>query len=75
MKITGFDVAMLVAFGVMLVAKVFEIGIGATLSWWVITLPLWGPITFILALVGLAFVLAFIGATCGSFYDWVVNKK
>lgn len=75
MKLTAFNIAMLVAFAVMLSAKVFEIGIGATLSWGVVTLPLWGPIAFVLALVGLALVLAFIGAMCGIFYDWVVNKK
>ncbi len=51
MKITGFDVAMLVAFGVMIAAKVFEIGIGATLSWWVVLLPIYGPILLVTALV------------------------
>jgi len=75
MKITGFDVAMLVAFGVMLVAKVFEIGIGTTLSWLVVTLPLWGPLAVLLGVIGFAFVLAAIG-TLGSFiYGYIFNKK
>lgn len=75
MKITGFDVAMLVAFGVMLVAKVFEIGIGATLSWWVVTLPLWGPLAVVLSVIGIAFILAAIG-TLGSFiYGYIFSKK
>ena len=51
MKITGFDVAMLVAFGEMITAKVFEIGIGVTLSWWVVLLPIYGPILLVAALV------------------------
>lgn len=75
MKITGFDVAMLVAFVVMLVAKVFEIGIGTTLSWWVVTLPLWGPLAVLLGVIGFAFALAAIG-TLGSFiYGYIFNKK
>ncbi len=56
-----FDVAMLVAFGMMLAAKVFEIGIGATLSWWVVTLPLWGPLALVLTLAAVGFTLASLG--------------
>ena len=75
MKITGFDVAMLVAFVVMLVAKVFEIGIGTTLSWWVVTLPLWGPLAVLIGVIVFAFALAAIG-TLGSFiYGYIFNKK
>lgn len=51
MKISGFGVAMLIAFTVMLVAKVMELGIGATLSWWVVLLPIYGPILLVAALV------------------------
>lgn len=51
MKITAFNIAMLVAFAVMMVAKVFEIGIGASLSWWIVTLPIYGPILLVAALV------------------------
>ena len=75
MKITGFDVAMLVAFGVMLVAKVFEMGIGATLSWGIVTLPLWGPLAVVLSVAGTVFTLAAIGAFGGFIYDMIVNKK
>lgn len=75
MKLTAFNIAMLVAFAVMLSAKVFEIGIGATLSWSVVTLPLWGPIAALLTIIAVAFALAFIGSMCVLFYDWVVSKK
>ena len=75
MKITGFDVAMLVAFGVMIAAKVFEIGIGATLSWWIVTLPLWGPLAVVLSVIGIAFALAALGALGSFIYDMIVNKK
>ena len=51
MKISGFGVAMLIAFTVMLVAKVMELGIGATLSWWIVLLPIYGPILLVAALV------------------------
>ena len=40
MKISQFGIAMLIAFAVMIAAKVFEIGIGASLSWVIVTLPL-----------------------------------
>ena len=61
MKISGFGVAMLIAFTVMLVAKVMELGIGATLSWWLVTLPLWGPLALVLTIIAVAFALASLG--------------
>ena len=75
MKISGFGVAMLIAFTVMLVAKVMELGIGATLSWSVVTLPLWGPLAVVLSVIGIAFALAAIGALGGFIYDIITNKK
>ena len=75
MKISGFGVAMLIAFTVMLVAKVMELGIGATLSWWVVTLPLWGPLAVVLSVIGIAFALAALGALGGFIYDAITNKK
>lgn len=36
-------VSIVVAFTVMLTAKVFEIGIGASLSWYIVFLPIYGP--------------------------------
>ena len=75
MKLTAFDIAMLVAFAAMLVAKVFEIGIGTTLSWWIVTLPLWGPLAVVLSVIGIAFALAAIGALGGFIYDIITNKK
>ena len=61
MKISGFGAAMLIAFTVMLVAKVMELGIGATLSWWLVTLPLWGPLALVLTIIAVAFALASLG--------------
>ncbi len=51
MIISPFGIAMLIAFAVMIVAKVFEMGIGATLSWWIVLLPIYGPILLVAALV------------------------
>lgn len=75
MKITAFNIAMLVAFAVMMVAKVFEIGIGATLSWWIVTIPLWGPLAVVLSVIGIAFALAAIGALGSFIYGTITNKK
>ena len=75
MKISPFGIAMLIAFAVMIVAKVFEIGIGASLSWGIVTLPLWGPLAVVLSVIGIALALAAIG-TLGSFiYGYIFNKK
>ena len=68
MKITGFDVAMLVAFGVMLVAKVFELGIGASLSWWIVMVPIYGPILLVT-------VLVIISATIVFIYNMLRNNR
>ena len=75
MKITPFGIAMLIAFAVMIAAKVFEIGIGASLSWAIVTLPLWGPLAVVLSVVGIAFAIAAIGTLGGFVYDMIVNKK
>lgn len=48
-------ISIVVAFTVMLTAKVFEIGIGASLSWWLVFLPIYGPFALglsVLLLVG-----------------------
>lgn len=60
MKISGFGVAMLIAFTVMLVAKVMELGIGATLSWWIVMLPIYGPILLVAVLVIISATIVFI---------------
>jgi hypothetical protein len=75
MKISPFGIAMLIAFAVMITAKVFELGIGATLSWWIVTLPLWGPLAVVLSVAGTVFTLVAIGAFVGFIYDAIVNKK
>lgn len=75
MKITAFNIAMLVAFAVMMVAKVFEIGIGASLSWWIVTIPLWGPLAVVLSVIGVAFALAALGALGSFIYGYIFNKK
>ena len=75
MKISPFGIAMLIAFAVMISAKVFEIGIGASLSWAIVTLPLWGPLAVVLSVIGIAFALAVIGAFGGFIYDTIFNKK
>lgn len=75
MKISPFGIAMLIAFAVMIAAKVFEIGIGATLSWWVVTIPLWGPLAVVLSVIGIAFALAAIGALGSFIYGYIFNKK
>lgn len=58
MKISGFGVSMIIAFTVMLVAKVMELGIGATLSWWIVLLPIYGPLALVLTIIAVAFALA-----------------
>lgn len=75
MKISGFSVAMLIAFTVMLVAKVMELGIGATLSWWLVTLPLWGPLALLLTIIAVAFALASIGIIGSAALDLFRKKK
>ena len=75
MKISPFGIAMLIAFAVMIAAKVFEIGIGATLSWWVVTLPIYGPLAVVLIVIGVAFTLAAIGALGSYIYGTITNKK
>ena len=75
MKISPFGIAMLIAFAVMIAAKVFEIGIGATLSWWIVTLPLWGPLAVVLSVIGIAFAIAALGALGSFIYGYIFNKK
>ena len=75
MKISPFGIAMLIAFAVMIVAKVFELGIGASLSWAIVTFPLWGPLAVVLSVIGTVFILAAIGTLGGFIYDMIVNKK
>lgn len=60
MKISPFGIAMLIAFAVMIAAKVFEIGIGATLSWWIVMLPIYGPILLVAVLVIISATIVFI---------------
>ena len=60
-------ISIVVAFTVMLTAKVFEIGIGASLSWYIVFLPIYGPFVLglsVLMLVGLVFVLVASVSTC-----------
>lgn len=75
MKISGFSVAMLIAFTVMLVAKVMELGIGATLSWWIVTIPLWGPLALVLTIIAVAFALASLGIIGTAALELFRKKK
>ena len=68
-------ISIVVAFTVLLTAKVFEIGIGASLSWWVVTLPIYGPFVsglFVLILVG--FVFALVAATSATI-EYMKHKR
>ena len=75
MKISGFGVAMLIAFTVMLVAKVMELGIGATLSWGIVTIPLWGPLALVLTIIAVAFALAILGIIGTAALELFRKKK
>ena len=75
MKISGFGVAMLIAFTVMLVAKVMELGIGATLSWWIVLLPIYGPLALVLTIIAVAFALASLGIIGTAAIDLFRKKK
>ena len=75
MRISGFNVAMLIAFTVMLVAKVMELGIGATLSWWIVTIPLWGPLALVLTIIAVAFALASLGIIGTAALELFRKKK
>ena len=75
MKISGFGVAMLIAFTVMLVAKVMELGIGATLSWGIVTIPLWGPLALVLTIIAVAFAIASLGVIGAAALDLIRKKK
>ena len=75
MKISGFGVAMLIAFTVMLVAKVMELGIGATLSWWIVLLPIYGPLALVLTIIAVAFTLAILGIIGTAALELFRKKK
>lgn len=75
MKISGFGAAMLIAFTVMLVAKVMELGIGATLSWWIVLLPIYGPLALVLTIIAVAFALASLGIIGTAALDMFRKKK
>ena len=75
MKISGFGVSMIIAFTVMLVAKVMELGIGATLSWGIVTLPLWGPLALVLTIIAVAFELAILGIIGTAALELFRKKK
>lgn len=52
MRSLAMNICLVVAFLMMLVAKVFEIGGGASLSWWIVTSPIWAPpLLFLMAVV------------------------
>lgn len=75
MKTSGFSVAMLIAFTVMIVAKVMELGIGATLSWWIVLLPIYGPLALVLTTIAVAFALAGLGILGSAALDLFRKKK
>ena len=75
MKISGFGVAMLIAFTVMLVAKVTELGIGATLSWWIVLLPIYGPLALVLTIIAVVFALASLGIIGSAALELFRKKK
>jgi len=51
-------------FGLMFIAlfvgKIFEIGAVASWSWWIITMPLWGPTAFFFGIVLVIVTFAFL---------------
>ena len=75
MKISGFGVSMIIAFTVMLVAKVMELGIGATLSWWIVLLPIYGPLALVLTIIAVAFAIASLGVIGAAALDLIRKKK
>ena len=75
MKISGFGVSMIIAFTVMLVAKVLELGIGATLSWWIVLLPIYGPLALVLTIIAVAFAIASLGVIGAAALDLIRKKK
>ena len=75
MKISGFGVSMIIAFTVMLVAKVMELGIGATLSWWIVTIPLWGPLALVLTIITVTFAIAILGIIATAALELFRKKK
>ena len=75
MKISGFGVSMIIAFTVMLVAKVMELGIGATLSWGTVTIPLWGPLALVLTIIAVAFAIAILGIIGTAALELFRKKK
>ena len=75
MKISGFGVSMIIAFTVMLVAKVMELGIGATLSWGIVTIPLWGPLALVLTIITVTFAIAILGIIGTAALELFRKKK
>ena len=75
MKISGFGVSMIIAFTVMLVAKVMELGIGATLSWWIVLLPIYGPLALVLTIIAVVFALASLGIIGSAALELFRKKK
>ena len=75
MKISGFGVSLIIAFTVMLVAKVMELGIGATLSWWIVLLPIYGPLALVLTIIAVAFAIASLGVIGAAALDLIRKKK
>jgi len=51
MKVNVLGFMLLFAFVAMLSAKVFDLGIGYKLSWWVVTSPIWGPFALVAVVV------------------------
>ena len=75
MKISGFGVSMIIAFTVMLVAKVMALGIGATLSWWIVLLPIYGPLALVLTIITVAFAVAILGIIGTAALELFRKKK
>ena len=75
MKISGFGVSMIIAFTVMLVAKVMELGIGATLSWWIVLLPIYGPLALVLTIITVTFAIAILGIIATAALELFRKKK
>lgn len=72
-------ISIVVAFTVLLTAKVFEIGIGASLSWWVVFLPIYGPFVLglsVLLLVGIMImVMMFVTFALESSKQYLKKRK
>lgn len=74
MRFNLLNLSMLGSFLVLLVAKVFELGIGASVPWIMVFSPLWGlPLSIFVFFIILCAVAALLGLS-GDFVKWIERK-